>query len=99
MYPPQAPQQLSESEDEAIRDQLRQGIEQQEFHNDFDLMMAKKKELASMHRKKKSNVDIINDNEEHISIIVKKVGNFGYINAVLPLFHLYSIFIVHRLGR
>lgn len=68
------PQQLSESEDEAIRDQLRQGIEQQEFVNDFEMMMAKKKEMSSGHRRRKNNVDIINDNEEHISIIVKKVG-------------------------
>ncbi|XP_037782103.1 protein IWS1 homolog [Penaeus monodon] len=36
-------------------------------------MLAKKKEEAGRHRRRKNNVDIINDNEEHIAIIVSKM--------------------------
>lgn len=65
--------QLSDSEDEAVRNQLRQGVEEQDFVNDFDKMMAKKKEEGGKHRRRKNNVDIINDNEELIAIIVRKM--------------------------
>lgn len=65
--------QLSDSEDEAVRDQLRQGNEEPDFVNDFEMMMAKKKEEGGKYRKRKNNVDIINDNEEHIAIIVRKM--------------------------
>lgn len=66
--------QLSDSEDEAIRNQLRN--QEEEFVNDFEAMLAKKKEEAGRHRRRKNNVDIINDNEEHIAIIVRKVRFF-----------------------
>lgn len=41
--------------------------------NDFDAMMAKKKELRGNRKKKNSSVDIINNNEELMSAIVNKM--------------------------
>lgn len=64
--------QLSDSDDEAIRQQA-QNRDEQYFVNDFDMMMAKKKEEGGKMRRRKNNVDIINDNEEHIAVIVKRM--------------------------
>lgn len=64
--------QLSDSDDEAIRQQA-QNRDESYYVNDFDMMMAKKKEEGGKMRRRKNNVDIINDNEEHIAIIVKKM--------------------------
>lgn len=78
-FPPPIPQalpQLSDSDDEAIRQQAM-NREEQYYVNDFDMMMAKKKEEGGKQRRRKNNVDIINDNEEHIAIIVKKVSGGG----------------------
>lgn len=75
--------QLSDSEDEAIRNQLRN--HEDEFVNDFEAMLAKKKEEAGRHRRRKNNVDIINDNEEHIAIIVRKVRFSDYDRVMLLL--------------
>ncbi|XP_047741311.1 IWS1-like protein [Hyalella azteca] len=56
------------SDDEGVRD----SNDQAEFVNDFDAMMARKKELMGG-RRRKMNVDIINDNEELISVLVSKM--------------------------
>ena len=74
--PPQPLPQLSDSDDEAIRQQSM-NRDEQFFVNDFDMMMAKKKEEGGKFRRRKNNVDIINDNEEHIAIIVKRVRGVG----------------------
>lgn len=68
------PKDNSDSEDEAIRENLRHGIEEKHYENDFDMMMARKKEENSSRRRRKNNVDIINDNEEYIAEIVRKVS-------------------------
>ena len=46
---------------------------QEGFVNDFDAMMARKKEMMGGSRRRKMNVDIINDNEELISVMVTKM--------------------------
>ena len=63
--------QLSDSEDEALRQQLRDNPEQEDEHvNDFDAMLAKKKAERG-YKRKKEGVDIMNDNEEKISRFVR----------------------------
>lgn len=79
--------QLSDSDDEAIRQQAKNSDEQY-FVNDFDMMMAKKKEEGGKLRRRKNNVDIINDNEEHIAIIVKRMRQAAEEDRMLNEKHL-----------
>ena len=56
------------SEDEGVKpDDQQEG-----FVNDFDAMMARKKEMMGT-RRRKMNVDIINDNDDLINIMVKNM--------------------------
>ncbi|CAL4174250.1 unnamed protein product [Meganyctiphanes norvegica] len=68
--------QLSDSEDEALRQQIRENPDQQDENhvNDFDAMMAIKKSERGYNRKKQG-VDIINDNEENIALFVRRMRN------------------------
>lgn len=62
---------IDSSDDEGVRpndEPLKEG-----FVNDFDAMMARKKEMRGSTRRRKGDVDIINDNEELISILVSKM--------------------------
>lgn len=47
-------------------------IYRDDFVYDFDLMMAKKKE-ESYHRRKRKNIDIINDNDDIIAELVTQM--------------------------
>jgi len=67
-----------ETQDAARKDDSSgdEGIDpnaKEEPMNDFEAMMAKKKELRGNRRKKNSSVDIINNNEELMSAIVNKM--------------------------
>ena len=70
---------------------MRQGQDEQEFVSDFDTMMARAKELKGK-RKKKNGVDIINDNEEHISVIVRQVRKHIIVIGQILFVHLFLIF-------
>ena len=63
--------QLSDSEDEALRQKMQSNPDQEdEAVNDFEAMMAKKKAERG-YKRKKEGVDILNDNEEKITRFVR----------------------------
>ena len=74
-YPQKTLPQLSDSEDEAFHQHIRDNLDQQDetnSANDFDVMMAKKKS-ESGYKRKKSGVDMINENEENIAQFVRRM--------------------------
>lgn len=74
-YVQKAVPQLSDSEDEALRQQMRHNPEQEDEHvNDFEAMLARKKTERG-YKRKKEGVDVLNDNEEKISQFVRMMRN------------------------
>lgn len=52
------------------------------FVSDFDLMMQKKKEEMSRQRRKRKDVDLINDNDDLIADLIvkmKEAANVGHV--------------------